>query len=166
MRKFFPLFFFLLLAACSGEETTEEAPHGANVARLPLQTLAGDQTTLTEAVSSENGLILNVWATWCPPCLKELPSLLALQKQGPYQVVTIATDREAATVEKFLAKENLSDLTTYHDPGGRTTRALLNARQLPFTAIIDRTFTIRAVELGERDWAHEKMRHKIDMYLE
>lgn len=64
-------------------------------------------------------VLLNVWATWCVPCVAEIPSLNMLQAQKggtDFVVVTISMDRHIDDAKAFFDKANINALTLYHDP--------------------------------------------------
>jgi thiol-disulfide isomerase/thioredoxin len=63
-------------------------------------------------------ILLNVWATWCAPCVAEIPSLDQLQKeQGneQFEVVAVSQDMQAVDAESFLRTKNIEHLSFYHD---------------------------------------------------
>ena len=138
-----------------------EKYHGTNIADLAFKTLDGDDTLLSATTGTQPPIIVNVWATWCTPCVKEMPSLAKLARQGEGKVVTIATDRDPQKVKTFLDEYGVADLTVLWDEMGRTTRAEMGALALPQTYILDKGLTIRGIEAGERDWSHPKMVEKI-----
>ena len=86
-------------------------------------------------------VLLNLWATWCGPCVEEMPSLDRLQARlggEGFTVVALAMDKQGKQlVEPFLAKLGVKNLTMYLDTSGNATRAL-KARGLPTTFLIDR----------------------------
>lgn len=95
-------------------------------------------------------LVVNFWATWCPPCLKEMPIFAYLQKKYPeVQFVGIAADTEA-NVRDFLAKSDIPYPMLLAADGGLGLMADLgNTRQgLPFTVSIDAAGRARHVHLG------------------
>jgi thiol-disulfide isomerase/thioredoxin len=85
-------------------------------------------------------VVVNFWATWCAPCLKEMPSLNRLQEKYSgkgIEVVAISTDRNGAQVPKnFLARQELKHLKAYHDTKNEMISAL-RIRGLPTTVILD-----------------------------
>jgi len=85
-------------------------------------------------------LVVNFWATWCVPCLQELPSLERLQAAlGPdkVRVMLVSEDRgEAGELRRFLDRLGLSRMPTYRDPPLALFRAL-GGRALPTTILID-----------------------------
>lgn len=85
-------------------------------------------------------VLLNFWATWCAPCVQEMPSLDRLQQHlgsDRFAVVAISVDREGlGVVRPFLAKTQIESLATYVDPKGASMRAF-GVRGLPTTFVID-----------------------------
>ena len=87
-------------------------------------------------------VLINFWATWCPPCVKELPLLQTLHDsrgQGGLRVLTIAQEDSAEQVRAFLTQHELS-LPTWLDPPnqGDSSRELGNLRSvLPFSLLLD-----------------------------
>jgi thiol-disulfide isomerase/thioredoxin len=102
------------------------------------------------------GVVLNLWATWCVPCVAELPALAGLAGQvagDGIVVLPLSSDRGgAAVVEKFLAAHGIAGLPVLLDPQGAAGRALA-ARGVPTTVIIDRQGNERARLEGAADWA-------------
>ena len=115
-------------------------------------------------------VLINFWATWCAPCLAEMPSLNRLQialgnedlAGADFQVITIATGRnETADIESFFTNQNISHLTRYRDPNLRLALAL-GAGSLPTTVLMDRDGFIIARLQGEADWDSEAARILIE----
>jgi thiol-disulfide isomerase/thioredoxin len=91
-------------------------------------------------------VIVNLWATWCPPCIAELPSLDKLQAKMTGKglaVVAIALDRgeDMTPVTDFLRKQRIEHLTPYWDKD-RQVREAWNAENLPVSYLIDRNGVI------------------------
>ena len=86
-------------------------------------------------------ILVNLWASWCPPCKEEMPTLARLQTlQGgeDFQVVTIAVEEaEAAGLRAALQRLGASNLPAYKDPDRRLFAAL-GARGLPTSVLLDR----------------------------
>jgi thiol-disulfide isomerase/thioredoxin len=157
----------LLLAACGDKPSDSSAAYqkyvGLSAQDVKVKTLDGEDQPLNDAFILEGKpVIVNVWATWCPPCLVEMPTLDALGKSGEYKVIAIATDKDAQTVKDFLREQSWgSGLTVLHDSLGAETRAKLGATALPVTYVLSPDLTIKRVEAGERDWNHPSMKKKI-----
>jgi len=100
-------------------------------------------------------LLINIWATWCGPCIKELPSLDRLQKSfniENLQIIAIAQDRGGKQqVEKYLDKLSLSTLGIYWDSSGKSQRDL-RAMLLPTTILINTDGLEIARWIGSLEW--------------
>jgi len=101
------------------------------------------------------GLVVNFWATWCPPCVAEMPALdrlhAQLSREG-IEVLALSNDRGGrAQVEPFFQRTGLRHMAIWLDPRGATGRAL-NVRVLPTTIILDRRGQEVARLMGEAEW--------------
>lgn len=102
-------------------------------------------------------VVLNFWASWCPPCIEELPSLMRMQTELQNKgvvVVGISVDDDPADYEKFLKDHNVNFVTA-RDPGRRTRTEVIaevsaeyGTYQFPETYIIDRTGMVRRKLIG------------------
>ena len=98
-----------------------------------------DGKPMTVADFKGKPVIINFWATWCTPCLKEMPSLERLQSNlaGRLIIAAVAQDRSGAQrVIPFVAQMGLKGLKIYLDPKGELGRAF-GSRGLPTSIIID-----------------------------
>jgi thiol-disulfide isomerase/thioredoxin len=135
-----------------------------------------DGTTSSLAAFRGKVILLNFWATWCPACRVELPSLDRLQTAlggDDFQVVAISTDEGGrAVVRPFLRGLALKALLVGLDPGGRLARApAVDAPPPPFALygmpisfLIGRSGRVAGYLLGEADWSTESARRLIDYY--
>ncbi len=101
-------------------------------------------------------VLVNLWASWCAPCVKELPTLNALSKKhrddGMLGVIAISEDSAPqASVVSFLKSHKIDDLAPYHDPGMRISGAL-NAQILPTSVLYDAQGKEVWRFVGEADW--------------
>lgn len=112
-------------------------PSPEALAELPFQD--GDGKPLKLADWKGKAVLLNLWATWCGPCRKEMPALDKLQKDlgsDKFEVVALSVDRNGTEVaKKFLAEIKVEALRFYIDPTSRAT-STLKAVGMPTTILI------------------------------
>lgn len=142
----------------------QEAPAGiANFSLLetpiplpgnPLRDEAGEAVVLKDRGGKVR--LINIWATWCAPCVEELPSLDALQRKlggDDFAVVAVSMDRGGFDdIRPFLKKTGISHLSVYWDENGAFSRAL-EVKGLPVTFLVDRGGRIIGKAVGPADWA-------------
>ncbi len=113
-------------------------------------------------------VLLNVWATWCAPCVHEMPALDQLQADLADEgllVLTLSTDRGGLNqVEPFFEDLNLKHLEIFLDPRGALARDL-DVRGLPSTYLIDRDGQVVGALQGAYDWAGADAKALIRHYL-
>ncbi|HKU23600.1 MAG TPA: TlpA disulfide reductase family protein [Terriglobales bacterium] len=101
----------------------------------------------------EKVVVLNFWATWCPPCIQELPSLEQLQtkfKDRGVEVVGVSVDVDGNAYRQFL-KDHKVDFLTVRDPDQKS-NTLYGTFKFPETYIIDRRGILRRKFIGAVDW--------------
>lgn len=111
-------------------------------------------------------VLVNIWATWCPPCVEEMPTLAALQdaKGGDaFQVLAVSVDR---VPDEQMARDMLTELagdtlTFYHDPNYQIAFAA-EAQGFPTTILYGANGEELARLSGEADWASEEAKVLID----
>ncbi|MBY0335701.1 MAG: TlpA family protein disulfide reductase [Acetobacteraceae bacterium] len=138
-------------AGTTGIEKLREATRPAPA--IAFQDADGKEHTLSDF--GGRGLVINLWATWCPPCVAEMPALdrlAALVAAEGILVLPLSSDRGGrAQVEPFYQRLGLRNLGIWLDPRGAAARGL-GARGLPTTVIVDRTGMERARLEGEAQW--------------
>ncbi len=101
------------------------------------------------------GVVLNFWATWCVPCVAEMPALAALARlvrDARVVVLPLSSDRGGAgAVERFYRERAIEGLPVLLDPRGEAARAL-GARGIPTTLLIDGRGRERGRLEGAADW--------------
>jgi peroxiredoxin len=102
-------------------------------------------------------VLLNFWATWCPPCRLEMPSLEALQRQlGPrgLAVLAVASRDNARDVRSFIDEHRLS-FPALLDPGAHA-YGVYEIWSLPTSFVIDKRGYLVGKVVGHRDWSSEQ----------
>lgn len=109
-------------------------------------------------------VLVNLWATWCQPCLREMPSLQALQQTlggDRFQVVAISQDLGGARqVDPYLARNTLTGLDILLDPTGSAGKAF-HAPGLPVSILLDPQGRQIARLTGEADWTSPKITDRL-----
>lgn len=96
-------------------------------------------------------VLLNFWATWCPPCLEETPSLLEFHRQHPeYPILAVSVDEDEGAYRRFLFQRHF-DLITVRDPE-ETVAHKYGVTGWPETFVIDRQGRIRRRFISAQDW--------------
>jgi peroxiredoxin len=97
-------------------------------------------------------IVLNFWATWCPPCVEEMPSLEVMQTrlQGHVEVLGVSIDQDGDAYQRFL-KEHGINFVTVRDPEQKSSE-LYGTHGWPETYIIDERGIVRRKFIGPVDW--------------
>jgi thiol-disulfide isomerase/thioredoxin len=112
-------------------------------------------------------VLLNLWATWCQPCIKEMPSLVDLQKKfgSALTVVAVSEDHRGEVIVKlFVQKLGLDTLKIGLDPKSAVSRAF-DVRGLPSSFLIDPSGKIVGKVEGAADWDSDQLRAVLIKYL-
>lgn len=122
---------------------------------LVLTNRAGEPVDLATVYQGKT-LLVNYWATWCPPCLSEIPSLLALKakKQGTdFDVVFISLDfpENPEAFDKRLERFKLADLDTLY-MADSSQFPLIGGQGLPITVLVGPDMKIKARMAGAIEW--------------
>ena len=113
-------------------------------------------------------VLLNLWATWCPPCREEMPTLDRLQARlgGPgFEVVAVSIDRDGLpAVQEFYLQTGIKQLRVYLDKSGEAS-ANLGVVGLPTTLLIDRESREIGRKIGPAEWDSPEAVTLIQGYL-
>ncbi|MFT5446952.1 MAG: peroxiredoxin [Gammaproteobacteria bacterium] len=143
---------------------TFDRPFAAPDFELP----ALDGTTRSLASWRGHYVLLNFWATWCPPCLEEMPSMQSLYKRYASQqfaVVALSSDKAgAADVQPFIDKLDVT-FPVLLDVDGKIA-GVYGARDLPLSFLIGPDGKVIAAAKGARDWASPQALEVIGEFLE
>jgi cytochrome c biogenesis protein CcmG/thiol:disulfide interchange protein DsbE len=130
----------------------DRGSHPGNIDKPAPQFVISDGTRTVDLRKLRGQVVvLNLWATFCAPCIEELPSLLALQRQMPdLAVVAVSMDQDPDIYRRFLVQHHV-DVLTVRD-GDQRVNALYGTVQIPETYIIDRQGVVRRKFIGSQNW--------------
>jgi len=179
MKKFFIILsalFLFLLPQLSFAQVSDEAARllknakiqvynkAADPHNFSLPLLSGENVTL----SSFRGkvVILNFWATWCPPCRAEMPSMEILYKRYKDQgleILAVDIGENANTVRQFIQKNNYSFPVLLDTT--KQTSAIYGVEAIPTTYIIDRNGKIIGRIIGSINWDTQQIFNAFEKLL-
>ena len=126
---------------------------GVEAPNFTLPDLNGKMVSLTDYRGKV--VFLNIWATWCPPCVEEMPSMEKLyqkMKGQDFEILAVSIDVTGAKdVGPFMKKYNLHFPALLDTEG--SIKALYQTTGVPETFIIDKQGNIAKKVIGARDWA-------------
>ncbi|PCE63619.1 thiol-disulfide oxidoreductase [Sediminicola luteus] len=150
------------LISFSATEVAEADRETLSDYHWPLQTIEGKRVNLTDFKGEV--VLINVWATWCPPCVAEMPSFQELYNAYGNRVpmLFVAHD-EREKVARFLGKKGYK-LPIYYEAG--PTPTVLQSTSIPVTYVVDKKGSIRVRKVGAADWNSQKTRTLLDSLLQ
>jgi cytochrome c biogenesis protein CcmG/thiol:disulfide interchange protein DsbE len=158
----------LLLFAMPSYRQGEASIAGRAAQDFPLE-IAGKPKHLTDLKGKV--VILNFWATWCPPCVEETPALNRLQKYIESRngvILGVAADEDPAAYEKFLRDQGVV-FPTYRDPYTKDNHSPIaqsyGTSMYPETYVIDRHGKIARKFIGFQQWDSPDMLAYFDALL-
>jgi len=153
------VFASIVLARAPRPEVGHQAPDFA------LSALNGDVVRLSKFQGKV--ILLNFWATWCPPCRLEMPTMEQVYQEyrrRGFQIVAVSIDvGSKEEVGEFMKELGLS-FPALHDPRMRVSD-LYRVISLPTSFLIDRQGRIRFKEIGYRDWTEDAARKRLEELL-
>lgn len=170
----------LLLAACGEPEAVdslaafakgemadfEAVENGGQPPELTVVDDAGASVALADAMG-ERATLVNLWATWCAPCIIEMPALNALQADyggRGLKVLTVNLDDEAQKGRDFLSQRGLTALDFYHDPD-LVAPSRFGTSSLPLTVVYDASGREIGRTWGAPEWTSRDGRALIEAAL-
>ena len=166
--RIFPVLIGVLvvaLIAVVAESTTERIVEVGDTAP-GFALVTDDGQRLSRSQFGGQLLVLNFWATWCVPCIQELPSLNQFQKQfasSGVVVLGVSVDQNERAYRQFLQRAGVT-FRTSRDP-----EADLSSRygtfKYPETYVIDRNGKVVQKHIGPRDWMDQRLLAEIKALL-
>lgn len=144
--------------ALAGVSGCDRGAHPENAGKAaPDFTLSDGKSTVQLDKYRGKVVLLNFWATWCPPCVEEMPALIRLHRDRPdIAIVAVSIDEDEAAYDEFIHRFHV-DLITVRDPRQIAAR-LYHTEGWPETYIIDRQGVIRRKIVGDPDWGNPELR--------
>lgn len=113
-----------------------------------------DGTAFDSSALRGRVVVLNFWATWCAPCVEEMPSLEGLQRAlggERLSVVAVSVDDDPRELSDFVARQKLT-LTVLRDPGTHAIARTYGVEGFPTTFVIGADGLVRGVYVGPAEW--------------
>lgn len=147
-----PAAIFLLMAVAMAGVGCNRGDHPRQIGkRAPDFTVVDGNRSLSLDRYRGKVVVLNFWASWCAPCVEEIPALNALQNRMPNIVVLgVSTDEDASAYRQFLTDHRVT-FTTIRD-GTQHSNELFGTYRFPETYIIDQQGRIRRKFIGPVEW--------------
>lgn len=164
MRYFLIALSFLFLTAEAPSPWSIDELVGKKAPEFTLKDMNDKAVSLSPLKG--NVVLISFWATWCPPCRDEMPSLNRLYREFRNRglaIVAVSTDRSASPVKDFLGKTPV-DFPVLMDSDSKVARQF-KVFSLPTTFLLDRNGVIVQKYLGEEEWDSAKIRDKITTLL-
>jgi peroxiredoxin len=143
---------FTLLAALLIAAGCDRGNHPEHLGKLaPDFTLVDGTRQIKLSDYRGKVVVLNFWASWCAPCIQEIPDLNQLQRDMP-QIVVLAVDQDEDpdAYHRFLSEHRV-DFLTVRDPQ-RNIHTIYGTVQIPESYVIDRTGHIQRKFISAQDW--------------
>ncbi len=112
-------------------------------------------------------VMINLWATWCPPCVRELPSLMRFRQEFEGRGLTVAPvsiDRDTQKVTPFLEELGMSEMKTWFDTSNQFGQ-ILPTDLIPATFVLDEQGRLVAFVRSFVDWDSPAVRAAMERYL-
>jgi len=160
MIKIWMVGLLLLMVGCSSSSDSgaNAAPQkGKPFPHLIMRDLSGGVGSSADLFRGKV-VIFNVWATWCPPCRKEMPDLVRLSKMLPssdFAVIGISVDEDLQALQKFVAEHHVTFPIYWDQGGGSVAGKRLQVFKYPETFIINRDGVLVDRVIGAFPWASD-----------
>jgi peroxiredoxin len=167
-----PIIFFVIVGIAAflayRVGTRVNSSGGISIGELAPDFTVGNKDGAEVKLSDLRGnlVFLNFWATWCPPCVSEMPEMELMNrafKDRKFQMVAISVDSDWNAVEKFYKDHNLT-LPAYLDAGQKIS-SKYNVFKYPETFVIDRNGHVLKHYIGEQRWAGTQLMASFDALI-
>ena len=146
----------------------DERPEEGHLAPdFSLKTLDGKTVRLSE-LRGKKAVLINFWATWCPPCRLEMPTMQKIYteyKGKGFEILAINIEPDAQEEIRDFIKELRLTFPVLLDSNMKVTRKY-RLIGLPVSMLIDRQGIIRSKEIGYHDWTDKESRKRVESLLQ
>lgn len=147
---------FIAIAACSKTDSTKKISAAQEKKPAPEITVVSlsDGTPLKLSALKGKVVLLNFWATWCPPCREEMPSMMKLNTAmsgKPFQMVAVSIDEGGKQDIESFFKQSGYNIPTYLDTDGSASK-LYGITGVPESFIIDKQGVVAKKVIGGLAW--------------
>ena len=167
MKYFFIIITFVISNLSHSYENNQLLLHNEpkKIGYIELDTLKGEKINIFK--SEKKIYLINFWATWCPPCIKEIPELLQLEQKydEDIKVIFISVDlNPKKALPKFLKKKKIGKIKPFIDNKLELTKKL-KVKVMPTTLIIDKNlYEISRIE-GYINWLDDEFFKEFEKLL-
>jgi thiol-disulfide isomerase/thioredoxin len=140
-----------LVLAVPGAATTDEVPIGGVLRDAPLQGLNGPSRRLSQFRG--RSLLINVWASWCGPCIEEMASIERLawmEGRPPFAMIGVSTDDYPEPARAFLRRSNAT--ISHFIDNALQIENMLGAARIPLTVLVGADGHVLDKIYGAREW--------------
>jgi len=156
VKKLASVLATLTVVVLSGCNTGSAPPKIGTVA--PDFTVQDVDRKVTLSELRGKTVVLNFWASWCPPCVSETPSLVAMSRKMRDRnviVLAVSVDDDDSAYHRFVKDQGM-DMMTVRD-SDKKSNELYGTHVFPETYIIDRNGVLRRKVIGETNWTAQEM---------
>jgi peroxiredoxin len=156
MKRFVAIILWICiinLTACSTRDAPQPAVEGKPAPDFTLVDLAGQKTRLSDLKGKV--VLVNFWATWCPPCREEIPSMANLNRimaGKPFRMLAISIDQGGKEAVESFFRKSRTILPALLDTNGAVSK-LYGTTGVPETFVIDRKGVIIKKVIGALNWS-------------
>ena len=168
--KYFIFIIFLVISNLSySYENNQLLLHNPakKINFFDLENLDGKKVNIADKLIKKKLILINFWATWCPPCIKEIPDLIKLKQKFRKDIDIIFVSVDANPVKvipNFLKKNKLENFQTYIDKKLSLTK-VLGVKVMPTTLVINEDlYELSRVE-GYIDWLNQELLNDLENLL-
>ncbi len=163
LARFLPVLVFSLSVFCLAAVLSPRLAGAAPRKAPDFSLKAADGKVYSLSAYRGKAVLLNFWATWCPACVEEIPSLKALAQRykGKLQIISVSIDGSERAVKEFLSKDPLP-YPVLEDPDRKVSFDLYAVFALPVTFFVDKNGDLAGKYYGAQDWTSPRMISKVE----